>query len=287
MKLLSAFLLLSAALVVAETSTVLAKIGDIEISSGEIQEVVSGLDPAQQAALAKDPTALSKYVRALLVQRMVLKQATGKNWDQDPAVIATLVRAREAALAESFLQSHSSPEAGYPSDTEVTEAYESNKEKFLVPRTYHLAQIFIANDKAKLDATVKQLKLKNADFEFIAKSASEEPASAARGGEIGWLTDEQIQPEIRAKLPTLKLNTVSEPIQLADGWHILKVLDIRESNTPTLDQIRDQLIAKLRSERAQLKRQEYLAQLMRENPVAINEIELGKIGAPPTPGTKP
>jgi len=281
MRLPAILLLLSVFARAAEPTAVLAKSGDIEIRAGELREIVAGLDDAQQAALDKDPAALGQYVRALLIQRLVLKQALEQKWDQEPKVIAKLVRARETALTESFLAANSTPEAGYPTDSELTEAYESNKEKFLSPRSLQLAQIFVASDKSKLESILKQLKAKGADFAAIASANSEESASAAKGGSLGWLTEEQIQPEIRAKLPKLTLGTVTEPIKLKDGWHILKVLDIREAHTPALEEIRGSLAAKLRSERVQLKQREYLASLVKNAPVAINEIELSKLRPSP------
>lgn len=272
-------LLLATRLLDAESSTVVAKIGDIEVTNVEIRENIAGLDSQQQAALAKDPAALGQYVRALLVQRLVLKQALDQKWDQDPGVIAKLVRARETALTESFLQNASATDPGYPGEAELTAAYEAAKSKLTVPRGFKLAQIYIASDKAKLDGVLKQLKAKNADFAAIARNSSEEAASAAQGGEIGWLTEEQIQPEIREKLPKLVLGAVSEPISLKDGLHILKVLDIREPRTPTLDEVRDSFVTQLRLERSRIKRQEYLAALVKEHPLAINEIELTKLAA--------
>jgi parvulin-like peptidyl-prolyl isomerase len=258
----------------AQSPPVLAKIGTIELSAQEVREIMVGLNPEQQAAIAKDPSILSQYVRALLIQRLVLKQATEQKWDQEPAVIAKLVRARETALSESFLEKASDPGSEYPNEAELSDAYEMAKPKLLVPKSYHLAQIYIASDRGKLDSTVKQLKSKNADFAAIARAASEESVSAAKGGEIGWLTEDQIQPEIREKLPKLNLGALSDPIAMKDGWHVIKVLDVREPYTPTLDQIRPQLLVRLRTERIQQKRQEYLAQLLKEHPIAINEIEL-------------
>ncbi|MEY3896641.1 MAG: hypothetical protein RLZZ214_2161 [Verrucomicrobiota bacterium] len=275
------FLLLGTRLLQAEPSGVLAKIGEIEVSGMEIRENIAGLDSQQQAVFADDPAALGQYVRALLIQRLVLKQALDQKWDQDPAVIARLVRARETTLTESFLQKASAADPGYPSEAELTAAYESAKSKLLVPRTYKLAQIYIASDKAKLDRALKQLKAKNADFAAIARGNSEEAASAAQGGEIGWLTEDQVQSEMRATLPKLALGSVSEPILLKDGWHVLKVLDIREARTPAFDEVRENLIVQLRAERTRSKRQEYLAGLIKDHPLAINEIELSKLAAKP------
>ena len=280
MKFLTLILLL-ATLAPAATAAVLGKVGDIEITGTDVREIIAGLDADQQAALAKDPAALGQYVRALLIQRLVLKQALEQKWDQDPAVITKLVRARESALTESFLQNASAPDPAYPNQEELNAAYEAAKSKLIIPRSYKLAQIYIANDKAKIDSVFKQLKAKGADFAAIARSSSEESTSAAKGGEIGWLTEDQIQPEIREKLPKLTLGSVSEPISLKDGWHILKVLDIREPRTPTLDEVRDNFVTQLRLDRSRTKRQEYLAALVKEHPLAINEIELTKVAADP------
>lgn len=281
MKYLTVLLILTASPLHAEPAPVLGKAGDIEITGGEIREIVAGLEAEQQTALSKDPAALGQYVRALLVQRLVLKQALDKKWDQDPAVIAKLVRARESALTESYLQNASLPEPGYPNEVELTEAYEASKSKLIIPRSYKLGQIYIAKDKAKLDSVQKQLKAKNADFAAIARTSSEEPASAAQGGEIGWLTEDQIQPEIRAKLPDLTKGSVTEPVKLQDGWHILKLLDLREPRTPALDEIRDSFVTQLRADRSRIKRQEFLAGLVKDHPLAINEIELTKVATDP------
>jgi parvulin-like peptidyl-prolyl isomerase len=120
-----------------------------------------------------------------------------------------------------------------------------------------LAQIFIAlpktadkttTDKAqgKLEAVKKSLHQNGADFAAIAKANSEESESAPRGGEIGWLGENQVQPEVRPQVLSLSKNATSEPIRLEDGWHILKVLDIKEAYTPTLDEIRSQLVQQTR-----------------------------------------
>ncbi len=276
-----AHLLLATTLAHADTAPVLGKAGDIGITGSEIREIVAGLEADQQAALTRDSAALGQFVRALLVQRLVLKQALDKKWDQDPAVIAKLVRAREAALTESYLQNASQPEPGYPTEAELTEAYEASKSKLVIPRSYQLAQIYIAKDEAKLENVQKLLKAKNADFAAIARANSEEAASAARGGEIGWLGEEQIQPEMRAKLPGLTPGSVTGPVRLQDGWHILKLLELRESRTPALGEIRDSFVTRLRAERSRIKRQEYLAGLVKEHPLAINEIELTKAVAKP------
>jgi parvulin-like peptidyl-prolyl isomerase len=281
-------LLLGVAPARSESAAVVGRVGDIEITTTELRESLAGLLAEQKTAVASDPAAVAQYLRSLLVQKLILKQASEQKWDQDPAVIARLVRARETAIAETFLEAKSKPDESYPTESELKEAYEANKDKLIIPRSYQLAQIYIseaenadaatkAAAKSRLDAIVKQLAAKDADFAAIARKSSEEPASAAEGGKIGWLADSQIQPAIREKLPTLTLGKISDPIRLTDGWHILKVLDIREPRTPTLDELRDTFVTRLRAERSLSTRQDFIANLLKDNPLAINEIELMKL----------
>ena len=62
-----------------------------------------------------------------------------------------------------------------------------------------------------------------------------------------------------------------------DGWHFIRVLDIREARVPTLEQIRAPLAERLRAEKARLGTEAYLAELLRKHPIAINEIVLSKL----------
>jgi peptidylprolyl isomerase len=70
---------------------------------------------------------------------------------------------------------------------------------------------------------------------------------------------------------------VSDPIQLDDGWHIIKVLDVKEPYTPTLDEIRTQLIQQMRNAKARDNSQQYLEKLVKEHPVQIDELNLSKV----------
>lgn len=282
-----------AAATVAHADSTLGKIGDLEIKTDEIREALAGLEAGQDAALARDPAALGQYVRALLIQRLVLQEALAKKWDQQPEVVAKLVRARESAITESYLESAAKVPADFPKQEELQAAYDAAKPSLLVPKSYRLAQVYVAlpkdadkaatdKAKAKVDAVAKKLKDKGSDFAAIAAAESDEAASKDRGGEIGWLAEEQIQPEIRERLPKAA-GAITEPVKLADGWHILKLLEVKEAHTPSLDLVKDQLTVQLRAERARLNRQEYLAKLLKDHPLAINEIELAKIAG----GQKP
>ena len=264
----------------ADSDPTVGSIGDIELHQSEVVASLGVLGNIDKEALARDPSSLNQLVRSLLVQRVVLKEALGKKWDEEPSIQALLKSARESAIADSYLKSVSRPADSYPSEGELKLAYENGRATLTVPRSFRLAQIFVADasgaDK-KLKAVQQRLKDTPTGFEKLARELSEEKESASRDGEIGWLTEQQIQPEILAQLPKLKLHVISMPVKLKDGWHILKVLDVREPFTPIFEQVRVQLAQRLRAEKARANLQSYMSELLHNYPVAVNEVALSKL----------
>ncbi len=266
----------------------LARAGKVEVSFEEARGLVEALPDTDQAALAKDPAMLSQLLRAHLTRRTVIVEAASKKFDQRPAVKAQLERVREQALIDLYLDSVSKPPEGFPSDAEVQAAYDASKASFEVPRQFRVAQIYVAvakgADKAveseakkKLDGIVKKLASKSADFAALAKAESDDAQTAAKGGEIGWLTEAQMVPGIRSTATALARDAVSEPVRLDDGWHVLKLLDARPAGPRPLAEVRDALVSQLRAARARDLRQAYVARLLEQNPPAINELALPKV----------
>lgn len=278
----------AAAAAPAEDDSVLGKVGDIQITVGELRNVLTGMGVTSGSIANVDQNAINQMVRNMLVQRIVLQEAKDAGWDQQAAVKAQLARVQENAVIESYLQSKAAPPDTYPSEAELQAAYENNKAALLVPKSYRVAQIFIAAPKdgdkevlSKAEATLAEVKkalaAKDADYAAIASKYSQETETAGRGGEIGWLLETQIQPGIRAELPNLAVNEISDPIKLDDGYHIVRVLEIREPFTPTLDQVKPQLRQRMRQERTKANSEAYLQQLLKENPLAINELALSQV----------
>ena len=261
---------------------VIARAGSTELQAADVAASIAHLSKEEKESLLVNTEALSQLVRSLLVQQLVVKEATDKGWDRQKSIVQQLERVRQSAIAETYLNSLSTPPESYPSEAEVREAYETNKASFFVPKSFRLAQIYIDNKpdektaSARLALVQEALKAPKADFAALAREHSQEATSAARGGEIGWLTEDQIQPEIRAELPALQLNVVSAPLKLTDGWHILKVMDIKEASTPTLDQVKPLIVRQLRAAKTKANSDAYLADLLKTHPVAINELALPK-----------
>jgi len=99
---------------------------------------------------------------------------------------------------------------------------------------YSMAEIFLPFDtegnktdtqKAARDL-VKQLSKDAQKFPAAARQFSQN-ASAANGGIIGWITIDQMEPQIAATVENLETRKVSDPIAVEDGYMILFIRDKR------------------------------------------------------------
>ena len=258
---------------------VIARVGNTSLSAEDVRTYVAGLTPQDQAAIARDPVVLNQAVRVLLTNRLVLQEAQSKKFEQQPGVAAQLEQVRQNATIELYLQSVSAPPANYPSEDEIHKAYENIKGQLLVPRQLELSQVFVAipkdadkaaEDKARQHVEDSHRKLKAPGADLAAIGGSE-------ASELGWVAEPQLKPEIRTAVATLAKNAVSEPVRVDDGWHILKLMDVKAPYTRTLPEVHDQIVQQMRAERAGMLRRNYLTELQRQHPPVLNELALSGI----------
>lgn len=66
------------------------------------------------------------------------------------------------------------------------------------------------------------------DFAKLAKLFSEDPGSASKGGDLGWVNPGEMVPVFEQAMDALEINALSEPVHSRFGWHIVQVLERRE-----------------------------------------------------------
>ena len=259
---------------------VVAKIGAREVTAAEIRPYLDGLTAADRTALTADKAALTRFVRSILVNRSVLQDAVEAGWDKKPQTVAGLARLRDQYLVESYLAEVGKVPDDYPSDEEVQKVYAAEKESLQLPRRYRVSQIFIADDGDK-EATRKRaqeiadtLKDEPGEFAALAKRNSNDTASAARGGDLGWLAEAEITPEIRTTVADLSKGEISAPVAGRSGFHILLLQEKREAGPAPLDEVKGELANLLRNQRAALNRETHVSTLLQRQPVSVNELAL-------------
>jgi parvulin-like peptidyl-prolyl isomerase len=197
-------------------------------------------------------------------------------------------QARDASIVNQYVASLTKPPDDYPSDAEVEAAYQANKQQFMLPRQFNLAQIFIAAPagaavavesaaEQKLKSVQQQLAKRKADFAAIAAKESDDRASAGNGGDTGWVREDRLSAPIREAAEALKDNAISAPVRAPDGWHIIKVLGSKPAGLAPLPDVREGLVRAMRQQRATQNERSYVQGLLRNEPIQLDEIQLQRV----------
>ncbi len=123
-------------------------------------------------------------------------------------------------------------------DDKLKESYEKNKHQ------YHLAHILVSvksesnpnglsDEEAKKKAEDVLKKLKDGgDFATLAKENSNDTANASNGGDLGWSSkeDNSFVKEFKDAAYALSKDKTSDVVKTSFGYHIIKVLDEKDSS---------------------------------------------------------
>lgn len=131
----------------------------------------------------------------------------------------------------------------------------------------HIRHILLRPNEILDDAAVRQKALGirdqivgGDDFATVAESVSEDPGSAAEGGDLGWLSPGDTIPEFEQAAANLPLNELSQPIQTRSGWHLIEVLG-RRSQDVTDEVKRQECALQVRAAKAEEERELWVRRL--------------------------
>jgi len=263
---------------------VVAQGGSIQLGASDVQALIAGLPQAQRKAAVSSVGSLEQIVRADIIQRSVLADAQARNFGHDAATEKALRQLDDEALTRLWIAHEAAVPAGYPNESEVQAAYDLLKQR--APYEYHLAQVFVsAPDGAepeKLDAAftkVAQIRkdLASEDFGQVARQRSEEPTSAAKGGDLGFLPATELLPAVLEAVQSLQPGETVGPIKTAEGLHFLKLIERKQAPVPALPLVHDRIAAALRARKQQELEQAYLRSLAGKLDITVDQIELARL----------
>jgi len=182
------------------------------------------------------------------------------------------------------------------SDKEVEDFYNNNRQQFVNARGVALAMIMVdpadnsasgisddakneSDAKLKIDSIYQRLQSK-ADFATVARAKSEDINTLARGGDIGFATEEDLKnnsfpPELVARFfGPMQVGDYTEPVRFNSGkWYIFKLAEKRlqtENLTLESPSVRQQITQGLTNERKRILNAALLEVAMNEAKIANN-----------------
>jgi peptidyl-prolyl cis-trans isomerase D len=134
-------------------------------------------------------------------------------------------------------------------------AYEINKENYRMPERVHARHILLTTTdrpkeeipkiKTRAEDLLKQLK-QGADFAELAKKDSQDPGSAAKGGDLDWVVRGQTVKPFEDAAFSLKPRELSGIITTDYGFHIVQVLEKQEARLRPFAEVQPELAGELK-----------------------------------------
>jgi hypothetical protein len=134
-----------------------------------------------------------------------------------PAIVDEVAKATEYAMEALLYRDHVFKGLEV-ADEEIAAYYQSHKAEFEAPAQRRVAQILVANE-GEAKAVLEKLK---------------------QGGDLGWITADKVPPGFAAILE-LPAGGVSPAIHDSAGWHVVRVMELKEKQQRALEEVRPQV----------------------------------------------
>lgn len=167
--------------------------------------------------------------------------------------LAAQVRAEYVVLNQDALASQLTI-----SDADIRKEYDAHPERFRQGEERRASHILIQADKSageaalkaakeKAEALLKQVKANPADFAKLAKENSQDPGSAAKGGDLGFFArGAMVKPFEDAAFALSKEGDISGVVQSDFGFHIIRLAGVKAEKVRAFDDVKGEIEAELK-----------------------------------------
>ncbi len=250
--------LAAAPLAAQDADTVIATVGDTEITIGHMIVARQTL-PGQYQQLPDE--VLFPGLLDQLIQQNALAQSLET---PTKATLLTIENQRTGLLAGEALGM-----AGQDAVTDeaIETAYE---ERYAAaePSTEYNASHILVETEEEAQGLIGQLD-EGADFGELAREHSTDP-SGPDGGALGWFGPGMMVPEFEEAVMALEAGEVSPPVQTQFGWHVVRLNETRMAEAPPLEEVRGEIADELQQQAVEAR----IAEVVEQADITREEIEV-------------
>lgn len=237
------------------------------------RQVLSGLGGTGFALPANASVALGAYFERREVQVQPFSSADYKAkvnpTDADIEAFykanAQLFQAPEqAAIEYAVLDLDSVQKTIAVNEQDLKSYFDQNAARWAGKEERRASHILIASPKsaspeerqkarAKAEELLAQVKKNPASFAELAKKHSQDPGSAAQGGDLDWFGRGAMVKPFEDAVFAMKPGEISNVVESDFGFHVIQVTDMKAAKPKTFEEMRPQLEADVRKQQAQRK----------------------------------
>jgi peptidyl-prolyl cis-trans isomerase C len=218
----------------AQDATVVAKVGDLEITQSELDLAVANLDP-QLAQLPDEQKKVAALSGAIDV-KLLAANATAAGLQDDAEYKRRMAFIAERELHNAFFKKNV---VDAVTEDEVKARYE--KEIAALPKQEEVrARHILVKTEEEAKQIITDLDA-GKDFIEIAKEKSTDP-NKTEGGDLGYFTKGRMVPEFEEAAFALEKGAYTKtPVKTQFGFHVIRLEDKRDAPPPAFEAVEQQV----------------------------------------------
>ena len=248
--LLAALLVLVIGITGCQNSDIVAKIDNETITKDELYDVLveQGGEKALGALISEKIVDLEVKKQKIKVTDEEVEKEIEKmkeNYGGEEAFNMTIMQygLDEESLKENVtmnlkIKKLLEPEISI-SDEEISDYFKENKDMLGEPEQVDARHILVETEEQAKD--IREKLEAGEDFEKLAKEHSMDQGSKEAGGELGVFGKGEMVKEFEEAAFTLKPHEISEPIKTEHGYHIIEVLEKKETKEAKFEDVKDDI----------------------------------------------
>lgn len=210
---------------------VVAVVADEPITIEEVREFIKQVPQLTEVPFEQIyPKMLDLYIN----NKVVALGADEMMIPQDPDVQRAIKMAEEQIITQAYLTAVLDQAI---TESDLKEYYDEQVKAFQSQEEIHARHILLPSEEQARNALI-QLQA-GADFAALANQKSLD--KNAKDGDLGYFTHEMMIPEFAEAVFNMQKNELSAPVRTAFGYHIIQVLDKRQTTPPKFEDVKEQM----------------------------------------------
>jgi len=248
----------------SEEQKILAKVKNRPITVKMVSERIEKLPSSLQEAANEDR---KKFLENMLIESILYEEAK-KSRVGNRKDVKELVEAANRKIVISKYVELEVDDKIIVKEEEIENFYNSADSQFIVGEKRKMQHALVPTFE---EAEIFLQKLNSGEkFYDLVKTYSVGPAKT-NGGDIGYIGQGDLMPQIEEICFSLKKNEISDIIKTHLGYHIIKVIDILPAHKKPLNEVKNQVVQYIKAMKKQQIMLEFIKKLSKKYEVKIYE----------------